>query len=368
MDLTNLKMSGIDSLNVSDSLNAPLLEIEIGCNENTIIPESNELIIYVDKSEEVTEERKQYVFSLSDALNYSNSVSDKFILKPIFENNKVFLSCYVERNGEEAAIEYLDYQLVTLFEGTNYITTNYNNCSISIVYPKKCDLVKYFLNNTVFSEFITNSEEKILEDLVDLDMFTKTENGVNITANNITANCISSSNNKFSLDSDGNLIVETITARSSSSQSINFNNIYPVGSIYMNVTNVNPTTLFGGTWQQIQDSFLLACGSTYENGATGGEASHILTTSEMPSHTHTQASCTNSGNHKHGTRGQWMTSGNNNRCVAYQDISSDPTQTNSAIRPAGDHTHTITLENTGGGEAHNNMPPYLAVYVWKRIS
>ena len=65
-------------------------------------------------------------------------------------------------------------------------------------------------------------------------------------------------------------------------------NVYPVGSIYMSVNNTNPSTLFGGTWQQIQDRFLLAAGATYAAGATGGEATHTLTTDEMPAHSHFQ--------------------------------------------------------------------------------
>ena len=50
----------------------------------------------------------------------------------------------------------------------------------------------------------------------------------------------------------------------------------PVGSIYMSVNNINPANFFGGKWEQIKDRFLLACGSTYSNGSTGGEANVIL--------------------------------------------------------------------------------------------
>ncbi len=78
--------------------------------------------------------------------------------------------------------------------------------------------------------------------------------------------------------------------------------IYPVGSIYMSVNNVSPSTLFGGTWEAIQDRFLLAAGSTYTAGDTGGSATHTpggilsggavgnhtLTVAETPAHTHTR--------------------------------------------------------------------------------
>jgi hypothetical protein len=78
--------------------------------------------------------------------------------------------------------------------------------------------------------------------------------------------------------------------------------MYPVGSIYMSVSSTSPATLFGGTWEQIQDTFLLAAGTTYTAGTTGGSSSHILTTDELPSHTHGIPSLSGSasgGSHNH---------------------------------------------------------------------
>lgn len=54
--------------------------------------------------------------------------------------------------------------------------------------------------------------------------------------------------------------------------------IYPVGSIYLSVNATSPAELFGGTWEQIKDTFLLASGDTYEAGSTGG----VLAISNMP--------------------------------------------------------------------------------------
>lgn len=141
----------------------------------------------------------------------------------------------------------------------------------------------------------------------------------------------------------------------------NWLNIYPVGSIYMSVNNVNPSEIFGGTWTQIKDKFLLACGDTYNNGATGGVASnsytpagtvgnHTLTINEIPSHSHSVASA------KAGTSAN-IASGSQFSIVEA----------------------TVTSGNTGGGQAHNhgfsgtattfdNMPPYLAVNVWVRTA
>ena len=67
-----------------------------------------------------------------------------------------------------------------------------------------------------------------------------------------------------------------------------FDLIYPIGSIYLSVNNVNPGTIFGGTWEQIKDRFLLSAGETYSSGSIGGEANHTLSISETPSHTHTR--------------------------------------------------------------------------------
>ena len=64
------------------------------------------------------------------------------------------------------------------------------------------------------------------------------------------------------------------------------NLIYPVGSIYLSVNSANPQTLFGGTWEQLKDRFLLGAGDGYSAGSVGGEATHKLTTNEMPSHKH----------------------------------------------------------------------------------
>lgn len=122
--------------------------------------------------------------------------------------------------------------------------------------------------------------------------------------------------------------------------------VYPIGSIYMSVNGTSPATLFGGTWEAIQGKFLLgAYGNTYKAGSTGGEATHTLTTSEMPSHNHA-VYFPNAGADNHSAPGN------------YPDGPS-----NSTYYAAGSYT-----SREGGGKAHNNMPPYLAVYIWKRTA
>ena len=123
------------------------------------------------------------------------------------------------------------------------------------------------------------------------------------------------------------------------------NLIYPVGSIYMSVSSTSPATFLGGTWERIQDKFLLAAGSTYAAGATGGEATHKLTTSEMPAHTHNAAVA--GGTEAYGTTRTAIGS--------FNVVTSGYLDSSTSVR-------------TGGDGAHNNMPPYLAVYVWKRTA
>lgn len=119
---------------------------------------------------------------------------------------------------------------------------------------------------------------------------------------------------------------------------------YPVGSIYMSVNSTNPKTLFGGTWVQINDRFLLAAGTTYKAGTTGGEATHKLTENEIPEHRHSI----------------WYPNANGEQSAAigYPEAGSKNTWYAEASKTSG----------TGGGGAHNNMPPYLSVYVWKRTA
>lgn len=141
-------------------------------------------------------------------------------------------------------------------------------------------------------------------------------------------------------------------------------NVYPVGSIYMNVNSTNPGTLFGGTWEQIQGRFLLGMSSSYPAGSTGGEATHTLTPSELPEHIH-------------------QVSENRNTPFVYP-----ASRTNSATSSTGNYSLLLNntsngyvTEKTAGvgrlitgddietrGQSHNNMPPYLCVYIWKRTA
>lgn len=141
--------------------------------------------------------------------------------------------------------------------------------------------------------------------------------------------------------------IQSVNGQKGNVQTITLLDVYPVGSIYMSVNATSPATLFGGTWERIKDTFLLSAGDTYSAGDTGGEATHTLTVNEMPTHYHEGL---------------------------YWGDFSVPLALNSGGLPLRlSHTGSgadngFWTGKTGGGQAHNNMPPYLAVYVWKRTA
>lgn len=115
---------------------------------------------------------------------------------------------------------------------------------------------------------------------------------------------------------------------------------YPVGSIYMSCKDTSPAEIYGGTWERIKDKFLLGAGDSYSLGATGGSATHTLTVNEMPSHTHEYYRMKAGGD-------TWWVAGSSGTIFTQEYINTN---------------------STGNGQAHNNMPPYLAVYIWERIA
>jgi hypothetical protein len=144
--------------------------------------------------------------------------------------------------------------------------------------------------------------------------------------------------------------------------------IYPVGSIYVSVSSTSPEKLFGGTWTQIQDRFLLAAGSSYAGGATGGEAEHILTEDEMPSHNHTPSTYDDAGSESGYKRNFTTNLAISSESIGRTAVGSGGSRYAMTATTNSDISETATTSKTGGSKAHNNMPPYLAVYVWKRTA
>lgn len=117
--------------------------------------------------------------------------------------------------------------------------------------------------------------------------------------------------------------------------------VHPVGSLYWSSNSTSPDTLFGGTWERVKDTFILAAGDNYTAGDTGGAATHTLTVNQLPSH-----------RHQIGQRVTYGTGGGAG-AIGYD---------NSA---ATSYPYTSSV---GGGQAHNNMPPYKVYYCWERTA
>lgn len=145
---------------------------------------------------------------------------------------------------------------------------------------------------------------------------------------------------------------------------------HPVGSIYESTDSTSPATLFGGTWEAMDAGRVLvaqgkaATGTTFTAGDTGGEETHTLTTSELPSHGH-EATIGSAGGHSHTFTLGFNTDKPEGKTPAPAGASNYGSYTTSW---AGDHTHSISISNTGGDAAHNIMQPYQVVYRWRRTA
>lgn len=132
------------------------------------------------------------------------------------------------------------------------------------------------------------------------------------------------------------------------------NMVYPIGALYVSESATSPAELFGGTWERLKDRFLLAASATYSAGTTGGAKSVILGINNLPSHAHnvilsrdSSALYTRDGIVQAQVTGGW-----------HRGVTSNPTSNDG----------TVITDYTGESKAHENMPPYLAVYMWKRTA
>lgn len=198
--------------------------------------------------------------------------------------------------------------------------------------------------------------------------------------------------------------------------------LYPVGSVYISFNSADPSTLFGGTWVRLKDTFLLANGDSYAPNTSGGSATKTINVNNLPAHNHSvnasgnhnhTATTSTAGNHTH-TRGTMNITGSAQTVAiggdseTWQSVSGAFTKSgeypsgSEQAKPEpgsyysqtfgfdasrswtgststnGNHTHTLTTNttgshthttnNTGGGLPLNIMPPYQTVYMWKRTA
>ena len=127
---------------------------------------------------------------------------------------------------------------------------------------------------------------------------------------------------------------------------------FPVGSVFISVVSTDPATLLGyGTWAAFATGKMLvgidAADTDFDTvEETGGAKTHTLTESEMPAHSHNYAGGEYSGAYDYGT----------NMSVNNLGTATDG------------RTHNYDTSTVGSGNAHNNMPPYIVTYMWKRTA
>lgn len=133
---------------------------------------------------------------------------------------------------------------------------------------------------------------------------------------------------------------------------------HPVGSIYQSLDSTSPETLFGGTWEVVNDVFLIGASSSYTAGSSGGSKTHL----------HTFDS----------TNKAYAMIGNYSNTVMFEDTSVNPTIVSLAKRTCYSWTHNSDASSTsstvrpvsvrGQTDSNSVLPPYLAVYMWKRTA
>lgn len=124
---------------------------------------------------------------------------------------------------------------------------------------------------------------------------------------------------------------------------------YEVGDLHLSFNDTDPAIRYGGVWERLEDVFLLAGGTMYAPGSTGGEAEVVLTEAQLAAHKHTG-----------------VVYRENQKAVSLNP-GSGGYQLNWAADTGYGTESDLETGSAGAGEAHNNMPPYVAFYVWRRV-
>ena len=155
-----------------------------------------------------------------------------------------------------------------------------------------------------------------------------------------------------------------------------FETTFPIGTIFQTTITGNPNTIIPGAtnseWEQITDRMLIGAGNTYPIESTGGEATVTLTSDQIPAHTHTRGTMNITGElgvqgtdkHKNLATGAFSAIDLGNHGAG---VSGTKDYLNSANFDAS-RSWTGETSSVGSNQPHNNIPPYYAVYIWKRVA
>lgn len=225
-----------------------------------------------------------------------------------------------------------------------YGTSNSSNIIYKdITVEEKLDTIPVFDINDNGNVENNNTDYLTYANILDNLNSTNTDKALSANQGKILNEKINTTNE--AVDNNFNTLSEVFETFKSSF----LNLVYPIGAIYISINSTSPAILFGGTWEAINDRFLLSAGNSYSAGSTGGAATHVLTINEMPNHRH--------------------------KIMADSELASTASN---AVYVLTDHKSVSSIgtsyrdlnyfNSAGGSQAHNNMPPYLTVYMWKRVS
>lgn len=178
---------------------------------------------------------------------------------------------------------------------------------------------------------------------------------------------------------NGNLVIEKATGDPVTIKISSPLDAYPVGSFYFSQNSTSPATLFGGTWEQLeQGRVLLSQGTNYPAGSTGGEATHTLTVAEMPKHSHTRGTMNITGtvyaSEDNVADGYTFKHPSGAFTAGTSDIQGTIIEMNGGSYPLAylnfdaSRSWTGATSEEGKSQAFNVMQPYISVYIWKRTA
>lgn len=276
-------------------------------------------------------------FSAGDVVRikiYGKKAAENVVLQkdfPIYEHTdhaEIYLTSEDTKIGEVISKPTDYWYEVELNPDTNpqtIIGYDEDGAKIFKLFPEGADIESY-------EPEITPEDIPVVDEVLDLNSTRPVQNRV------ITRETARLSADVRKLDSSLSLVQEELAGITLK--------IYPVGSIYMSINATDPAVLFGGTWERLQDHFLLAAGERFAAGEMDGEALVILNEDQIPSHSHEL---------RYSIAGEGLVAEAHTLVGVTHD-----TEVNAL--------NTMFIHDGGGNQAHNNMPPYLAVYMWKRTA
>ena len=236
---------------------------------------------------------------------------------------------------------------INITDGEFYATKDYDEVGTSIGTSEESALLR----------------EELIKKINELEK--KVDSNTTSIENNKTELISKIENNTTNINKNITSINDTKTSILNLTNKENSNNVflktYPVGSIYISTSSTNPSAIYGGTWERYgQGKTLVGLNESEtefsEVNKMGGEKTHTLSEMEMPAH-----------NHKF----YYSTDGLNT--WTYAGAGKDGSYTSDSYLGFSNSvsafdSYNVMIGNTGGSQPHNNLQPYITVYMWKRVS